>query len=54
METSRFEKFDQASYDSVFSHLADGLIVPYNQTNVATCEELSLVNTEVTFIPLDQ
>lgn len=54
METSRFEKFDQASYDSVFSHLADGLIVPYAQTNIATCEELSLVNTEVTFIPLDQ
>ena len=53
METSRFEKFDQASYDNVFSHIADGMIVPYNKTDIATCEELSLINTEVTFIPFE-
>lgn len=50
METSRFEKFDKESYDAVFSHLVDGMIVPYKETNIATCEELSLINTEVTYI----
>ena len=50
METSRFEKFDVDSYNAVFSHLIDGMIVPYKETNIATCEELSLVNTEVTYI----
>ncbi|MCR5674002.1 MAG: BMP family ABC transporter substrate-binding protein [Lachnospiraceae bacterium] len=50
MDTSRFEKFDQASYDSVYSHITEGLIVPYNKTDIATCDELSLVNTEVTYI----
>ena len=54
METSRFEKFDQASYDAVFSHIVDGLIVPYNKTNVGTCEELDLINTEVTYIDVQQ
>ena len=50
METSRFEKFDKDSYDSVYSHIVDGLIDPYNKTDIATCDELSLVNTEVTYI----
>ncbi len=50
MDTSRFEKFDRDSYDSVFSHIVDGLIVPYNQTDIATCDELTLINTEVTYI----
>ena len=50
METSRFEKFDNSNYEAVYSHLVDGMIVPYKETNIATCEELSLVNTEVTYI----
>ena len=50
METSRFEKFDAQSYEQIFSHLVDGMIVPYSQTDIATCEELTLINTEVTFI----
>ncbi len=50
METSRFEKFDNESYEKVYSHLVDGMIVPYKETNIATCEELSLINTEVTYI----
>ena len=54
METSRFEKFDEAGYNDVYSHLVDGMIVPYKETNVGTCEELSLVNTEVTFIEFGQ
>ena len=50
MDTSRFEKFDTASYDAVYSHLVDGMIVPYRETDIGTCAELSLVNTEVTYI----
>lgn len=50
METSRFEKFDEESYKAVYSHIVEGLIVPYNKTNIATCEELTLINTEVTYI----
>ncbi|MCR5686710.1 MAG: BMP family ABC transporter substrate-binding protein [Lachnospiraceae bacterium] len=50
METSRFEKFDEESYEAIYSHLVDGMIVPYNRTDIGTCEELTLVNTEVTFI----
>ncbi len=50
METSRFTKFDVDSYNEIYSHLVDGMIVPYKETNVATCEELSLINTEVTYI----
>ena len=53
METSRFEKFDNESYEKVYSHLVDGMIVPYKETNVGTCEELSLVNTEVTYIDFE-
>ena len=54
METSRFEKFDKESYDSIYSHIVDGMIVPYRETNVGTCDELSLVNTEVTYIEFGQ
>lgn len=53
METSRFEKFDVDSYNEIFSHLVDGMIVPYRETNVGTCEELSLINTEVTYIDFE-
>ncbi|MBQ8666365.1 MAG: BMP family ABC transporter substrate-binding protein [Lachnospiraceae bacterium] len=53
METSRFEKFDEASYEAVYSHIVDGLIVPYNQTDIGTCDELSLINTEVTYIEFE-
>ena len=50
METSRFEKFDIDSYNAIYSHLVDGMIVPYAKTDIGTCDELTLVNTEVTFI----
>lgn len=53
METSRFEKFDQESYDAIYSHLVDGMIAPYNKTDIGTCDELSLINTEVTYIDYD-
>ncbi len=54
LDTSRFVKFDRESYDTIFSHLCDGIIVPYKKTDVATCEELTLINTEVTFIEFGQ
>jgi len=54
IETSRFEKFDADSYKTIYSHLVDGMIVPYRETNVGTCEELSLVNTEVTYIDFEE
>ncbi|MBR2530180.1 MAG: BMP family ABC transporter substrate-binding protein [Lachnospiraceae bacterium] len=53
METSRFEKFDKESYDRIYSHLVDGMIAPYNKTDIGTCDELSLINTEVTYIDFD-
>ncbi|MBR4574630.1 MAG: BMP family ABC transporter substrate-binding protein [Lachnospiraceae bacterium] len=53
METSRFEKFDKDSYDTIYSHLVDGMIAPYNKTDIGTCDELSLINTEVTYIDYD-
>ncbi len=54
METSRFERFDEASYNAVYSHIVDGMIVPYNKTDIGTCDELSLINTEVTYIEYGQ
>lgn len=54
LETSRFEKFDKESYDTIFSHLSEGVIVPYKKTNIGTCEELTLINTEVTYIDFEQ
>ncbi len=54
MDTSRFEKFDKEGYDTIYSHIVDGMIVPYNKTDNGTCAELSLVNTEVTYIEYDK
>ncbi len=53
MDTSRFEKFDNENYEKVYSHLVDGMIVPYKETNIGTCDELSLINTEVTYIEFE-
>jgi len=50
MDTSRFERFSQSDYDSVYSRLTEGMIVPYKETNIATTQELTLVNTVVTYI----
>ena len=50
MATSKFTNFQVSEYEEIYNQLVDGYIVPYAQTNVGTCEELSLVNTEVTYI----
>lgn len=52
METSRFDKFTQEQYDSILSRLVDGMITPYGATDIGTTQELTLVNTEVTYIIL--
>lgn len=54
METSRFEKFSQKDYNSIFSRLSDGSIIPYNGTDIGTTQELTLVNTSVTYIVVNQ
>ncbi len=50
METSQFRKFSSAEYDAVFTLLVNDSIVPYDNTEVATTEDLSLVNTAVEYI----
>jgi len=50
METSRFRQFNQEEYDNIYYLLLNGFIEPYAETNIGTCEELSLINTEVTYI----
>lgn len=50
METSRFERFSIEDYDNIYQRFIDGRIVPYNQTDIATTQELTLMNTEVTYI----
>lgn len=53
MDTSRFEKFDMDSYSRLYSHLVDGMIIPYNGTDIGTTQELDLVNTEVSYILME-
>ena len=50
MNTSRFTSFSETEYESIYSQLVDDIIDPYSDTTVGTCEELSLVNTEVSYI----
>lgn len=50
LESSRFNKFSDVEYNSIYQLLVDGTVVPYEKTNVGTTEELSLVNTEVTYV----
>ena len=52
MDTSRFEKFNQEDYDSIFSRLVDGTIDPYDGTDIGTTQELTLINTFVNYIVL--
>lgn len=53
MSTSRFEKFSQEDYDSIYQRIVDGMIKPYDGTDIGTTQELSLVNTTVTYIVLE-
>jgi len=50
METSRFQKFTQDDYNSIYQRIVDGMIVPYSGTNIATTQELTLINTTVSYI----
>lgn len=53
MDTSRFEKFDMDSYTKLYTHLVDGMINPYDGTDIGTTQELDLINTEVSYIMMD-
>lgn len=54
MDSSRFERFTVEDYDSVYERLVDGMIVPYKETNIGTTQELTLINTTVTYIVPNQ
>lgn len=50
MDSSKFNKFMSSDYEAVYDLLVNGIIDPYSQTNIGTCEELSLINTEVSYV----
>ena len=50
MNTSRFERFSEEDYNNIYQRFIDGRIVPYDHTDIATTQELTLMNTEVTYI----
>lgn len=49
-DTAKFNKFDFEEYQKLYLQLVDGLIDPYADTSIGTCEELTLINTDVTYI----
>lgn len=49
MGNGHFHKFTQAQYDAIYSVLKSNDIKPYNHTDIATTEELNLVNTEIIY-----
>lgn len=49
METGKFNKFSDIEYNAIYNDLKTKSIVPYNQTDVGTTAELSLVNTEIIY-----
>lgn len=50
MDTSKFNRFMSSDYDAVYNLLVNDVIDPYSQTDIGTCEELSLINTEVSYV----
>lgn len=50
MDTSRFNRFMISDYNAVYDLLVNDIIDPYSETNIGTCEELSLINTEVSYV----
>ncbi len=51
MKTSDFRRFSSVEYDAIFTLLVEDTIVPYASVDVGTTEDLTLVNTVVTYIP---
>ena len=47
METSKFEKFDQATYDKLFQGLVDGSIKVENDTVAASATDVPAENVKV-------
>ena len=50
MDTSRFEKFTEVEYESIYTRLEDGTVSPYGNVDIGTTQELTLINTFVTYI----
>lgn len=50
METSKFEKFDQATYDKLFQGLVDGSIKVENDTVAASATDVPAENVKVELI----
>ena len=50
METSKFEKFDQATYDKLFQGLVDGSIKVENDTVAASATDVPADNVKVELI----
>lgn len=50
METSKFEKFDQAQYDALFAKLAAGEIAIENDTDVDAADQITVDVAKVTVI----
>lgn len=50
MDNSKFNRFGAAEYNGIFSRIVEGYITPYAQTDIGTTKELTLINTEVTYI----
>lgn len=53
MDHARFQKFSTLEYDTIFSHLSDGTIVPYADVSVGTTDDLEFVNTTVTYVVME-
>lgn len=50
LQTSRFERFTEEDYKSIYDRIVSGMIDPYNGTDIGTTQELTLINTNVTYI----
>lgn len=53
LESSDFRTFSEAEYDAIFTRLVEDEIVPYASTDVGTTDDLTLVNTVVTYLPME-
>lgn len=52
MVNSRFSKFTQEDYDTIYARLVSGSIVPYSATDYGNTSDLELVSTEVYYLEL--
>lgn len=51
MNSSQFRKFGEADYDQIYTRLVDGSILPCDDTDTGTTQDLNLVNVTVEYVP---